>query len=259
MRLTAHQRRSKIAEQVQTQGSVQLTELLRTFQVTDTSIRRDLQILESEGRLRRIHGGAVANGRGSTASSFQAKTREHPAEKERIGAAAAALARSGESILMDSGTTVLQVALHLARAVNGPSPTTVVTNSLAVVQEVQDWKTLHLILLGGIILPEYQASVGPQTIANLRRMQVDKAFIGCDGLSAAHGLTTPHMLIAEVGRVMAEVARQVIAVADSTKLGRVGFTPIVPLNSIHTLVTDTGAPPELVREIREAGIEVVLV
>lgn len=259
MRLRAHERRAKIAEQVQEQGSVRLTELLNTFRVTDTSIRRDLQILESAGRLQRIHGGAVASGRGLTPNSFNAKTREHPAEKERIGAGAAALVRSGESILLDSGTTVLQVASHLPKVVNGSSPTTVVTSSLAVVQELEAWNSLHLILLGGIVLPEFQATVGPQTIANLRRIQVDKAFIGCDGLSISHGLTTPHMLIAEVGRVMPEVARQVIAVADSSKLGRVGFTPIAPLTSIHTLVTDTNAPPELVREIRAAGIEVILV
>lgn len=259
MRLTAHERRAKIAEQVQERGSVRLTELLDTFRVTDTSIRRDLQILESAGRLQRIHGGAVASGRALTPNSFNAKTRERPAEKERIGAGAAALVRSGESILLDSGTTVLQVASHLPKVVNGSSLTTVVTSSLAVVRELEYWSSLHLILLGGIVLTEFQATVGPQTIANLRRIQVDKAFIGCDGLGVSHGLTTPHMLIAEVGRVMTEVARQVIVVADSSKLGRVGFTPIAPLTSIHTLVTDTNAPPELVQEIRAAGIEVILV
>ncbi len=259
MPLTAHQRRLKIAQQVQDHGSVRVAELTHTFRVTDTSIRRDLEILESQGRLRRIHGGAVASARSQAPQSFQAKAREHPNEKAGIGATAAALVRAGESILLDSGTTVLEVALHLPKNLNGPAPLTVVTNSLPVISELQEWSSIHLNLLGGILLPEFQATVGPQTITNLRRVQVDKAFIGCDGLTLSHGLTTPHMLIAEVGRVMAEVAREVIAVADSSKLGRVGFTPIVPLNAVHKLITDAAAPAKLLNEIRAAGIEVIVV
>jgi len=259
MHLTAHQRRLKIAQQMQEHGSVRVAELMRSFRVTDTSIRRDLEILQSQGRLRRIHGGAVATSRSEAFQSFQAKALIHSEEKARIGAAGAALVRAGESILLDSGTTVLEVGLHLPKSLNGPTPLTVVTNSLPVILELENWNSIHLNLLGGILLPEFQATIGPQTLANLRRVQVDKAFIGCDGLTLSHGLTTPHMLIAEVGRVMAEVAREVIAVADSTKLGRVGFTPIVPLNAVHTLVTDSGAPEELVNEIRAAGIQVLLV
>lgn len=257
--LTAHQRRLKIAAQVQEHGSVRVAELVRAFRVTDTSIRRDLEILESQGRLRRIHGGAVASARTQAPQSFLVKARLHPEEKARIGAAAAALVQPGESILLDSGTTVLQVALHLPKNLNGPTPLTVVTNSFPVVSELQTWNSIHLHLLGGIFLPEFQATVGPQTIASLRRVQVDKAFIGCDGLSVSHGLTTPHVLIAEVGRVMVEVAREVIVVADACKLGRIGFTPIVPLSAVHKLITDASASPQILDEIRAAGIEVMVV
>lgn len=255
----AHQRRLKITHQVQEHGTVRVADLMRAFRVTDTSIRRDLEILESQGRLRRIHGGAVAPARSQAPLLFQAKARENPQEKKRIGAAAAQLVRAGESILLDSGSTVLEVALHLPSHIEGPTPLTVVTNSLPVITELQIWNSIHLNLLGGILLPDFQATVGPQTIANLRRVQVDRAFIGCDGLSLSHGLTTPHMLIAEVGRVMAEVAHEVIAVADSSKLGRIGFTPIVPLKQVQKLITDSGAPAALLDEIRAAGIEVILV
>ncbi len=259
MPLSAHQRRLNIAQQVQEQGSVRVADLIRAYRVTDTSIRRDLEILETQGRLRRIHGGAVASARSQAPQSFQVKERQHPNEKERIGAAAVRLICHGDSVLLDSGTTVLQVAMHLPRQVNGGMPLTVVTNSLPVIEEVQILTTIQLNLLGGILLPEFQATVGPQTIANLHRFQVDKAFIGCDGLTLSHGLTTPHMLIAEVGRVMAEVAREVVAVADSSKLGRIGFTPIAPLSAIQKLVTDSNAPPELVEEIRAQGVEVIVV
>jgi len=259
MSITAHQRRLKIAHQVQDRGSVRVAELMRAFRVTDTSIRRDLAILETQGRLRRIHGGAVASAHTQAPQSFQAKARLHPEEKARIGATAAALVLPGESILLDTGTTVLEVALHLPRNLNGPTPLTVVTNSFPVVFELQTWNSIHLNLLGGIFLPEFQATVGPQAITNLRRVQVDKAFIGCDGLSLSHGLTTPHMLIAEVGSVMAEVAREVIVVADASKLGRVGFTPIIPLSRVNKLLTDSAAPAQMLDEIRAAGVEVIVV
>jgi len=206
MGLGAHQRRLNIAKQAQDYGSVRVSELMRAYHVTDTSIRRDLEILETQGRVRRFHGGAVATTRSQALESFQTKTREHPEEKRRIGTAAAALVVAGESILLDSGTTVLQVALNLPENLSGPTSVTVVTNSLPVISELQTWNSVHLNLLGGILLPEFQVTVGPQTIANLRRVQVDKAFISCDGLTLSHGLTTAHMLIAEVGRVMAEVA-----------------------------------------------------
>ena len=259
MTLTAHQRRLKIAQQVQDLGSLRVAELTHAYRVTDTSIRRDLEILESQGRLRRIHGGAVATARSQAPQSFQAKTRQNLEQKKRIGAAAAALVQPGESILLDSGTTVLEVALNLPKHLNGSTPLTIVTNSLPVVNELQTWSSLHLNLLGGILLPEFQATVGPQTIANLRRIQVGRAFIGCDGLTLSHGLTTPHMLIAEVGHVMSEVASEVIAVADSSKLGRVGFTPIAPLSAVRKLVTDAEASPQIIEEIRAAGIEVIIV
>jgi DeoR/GlpR family transcriptional regulator of sugar metabolism len=122
-----------------------------------------------------------------------------------------------------------------------------------------EWSSGNLNVLGGILLPDYQATVGPQTIANLRHFQVDKAIIGCDGLTITHGLSTPHMLVAEVGRAMVEVARQVIVVTDSSKLGRMGFTQIVPLNMVHILITDKNAPGELVEQIRESGTEVLTV
>lgn len=257
--ISAHERRLQIAQQVQDQGSVRVAALMHAYQVSDTAIRRDLEILEAQGRLRRIHGGAVAASRSQASHLFQAKARQRAAEKARLGLAAAGLVHPGESVILDSGTTILQVAHSLPKLVTGPTLLTIVTNSLPVVAELQEYSFIQLNLLGGIILPEFQATVGPQAVANLRRVQVDKAFIGCDGLTVSHGLTIPHMLVAEVERAMVEVARQVIVVADSSKLGRVGFTQIAPLSAVQRLITDADAPPDLVAEIQEAGVQVTLV
>jgi DeoR/GlpR family transcriptional regulator of sugar metabolism len=255
---SAHQRRLKIVQQIQEQGSIRVAELIQEFGVSDTAIRRDLNILEERKLVQRIHGGALAVPRLQAGSTFAAKSQQQIQEKSCIGQVAASMIQPGESILLDSGTTVLEVALAIPKIVPGHPPLTIVTHSIPVMLALQEWNASNLNLLGGILLTDYQATVGPQTIANLRRIQVAKAFIGCDGLTLSHGLTTPHMLVAEVGRAMVEVASEVIVVTDSSKLGRVGFTQIVPLNRVHTLITDDQAAPEIVEQIREAGIQVIL-
>ena len=124
--------------------------------------------------------------------------------------------------------------------------------------EVGTWEQPHLICLGGLYLPDYLVSVGPVTLGDLHDLSADIAFLGCDGLTVDGGLSTPHVLMAEVGSAMAARARRVVVVADSTKLGRSGFTPIVALEAVNVLVTDEGADPDLTAQIRDLGIEVVI-
>ena len=159
-------------------------------------------------------------------------------------------------MLFDSGTTVAQVAAQMP-VVAAASAVTTVTYSLPVIDEIGGWECPHLVCLGGLYLPDYRAFVGPQTIAGLRELTAD-IFLGCDGLTVETGLTTPHVLVAEVGAVGAARARRVIAVADSSKLGRQGFTPIVPLAEVHVLVTNDGADPDELDRARAEGVEVIL-
>ncbi len=256
--MSANERRGLIANLLEDHDRVSVAELAGRFGVTDVSIRRDLTILEDAGLLRRVHGGAVAASRGWRDTGYAARARERREEKARIGAAAASLISAGDVVVFDSGTTVAQVAMHIAGPLRRGSAITVVTNSLPVVDQIAGWDGSHLICLGGLYLPDHQALVGPQTVAQLRELSADIVFIGCDGLTAETGLTTPHVLVAEVGATMASRARRVVAVADSSKIGRRGFTPIVPLPAIHVLVTDEGADPRQVALAREAGIEVIL-
>jgi DeoR/GlpR family transcriptional regulator of sugar metabolism len=254
----AVERRRVITELLEADGRVSVADLSERFGVTDVSIRRDLVTLEDAGRLRRVHGGAVATARNRHDSAFSAKARENRDLKTRIGAAAAGLVRADDIVVFDSGSTVAMVAAHVPAALRRGSALTVVTNSLPVIDEVAGWDSPHLICLGGLYLPDHQALVGPQTVADLRELSTDIAFIGCDGLTAETGLTTPHVLVAEVGAVMVARARRVVAVADSTKLGRRGFTPIAPLAALNVLVTDDGADPDQLAIVRDAGIEVIL-
>lgn len=254
----ARARRDEIARLVGQDERVSVGDLTRRFGVTDVSIRRDLMILEDAGRLRRVHGGAVARLDARARGTFAAKLREQREQKATIGTAAAALIRAGDVAFFDSGTTVAQVAAQIPTALRQAGAVTLVTHSLPVLDEIGDWESPHLICLGGIYLPDYQALVGPQTVEALRDLSADIVFLGCDGLTIEAGLTTPHMLVAEVGAAMAARGRRVVAVADSTKIGRQGFTRIAPISAIQTLITDGGADPFEVERLRRLGIEVIL-
>jgi DeoR/GlpR family transcriptional regulator of sugar metabolism len=254
----ARERRLVIARLLEDEGRVSVAELVAHFRVTDVSIRRDLTILEEQGLLRRVHGGAVAATREHGRNAYALRAREAREEKKRIGAAAAALVSLGDVVAFDSGSTVAQVAAQISRPLRRSNALTVVTNSLPILDEVGRWESPHLVCLGGLYLPDHQALVGPQTAAYMRGLSADIAFLGCDGLTVETGLTTPHVLVAEIGAVIASRARRVVAVADSSKIGRQGFTAIIPLAEVHVLVTDRAADPDQVARARDMGIEVIL-
>jgi DeoR/GlpR family transcriptional regulator of sugar metabolism len=185
------ERREQIASLVEDVPRVSVAELAAQFGVTDVSIRRDLTILEEQGFLRRVHGGAVAATREHGRNAYALRARTAREEKKRIGAAAAALVSPGDVVAFDSGSTVAQVAAHIARPLRRSNALTVVTNSLPVLDEVGRWESPHLVCLGGLYLPDHQALVGPQTAADMRGLSADIAFLGCEAHRET-GLTTPH-------------------------------------------------------------------
>jgi len=239
--LAARERRAQIAALVAESDRVDVAALTVQFGLSDASIRRDLLLLEGEGRVKRIHGGAIA-----------------PHLALRHGVYAADLIRSGDVVLFDSGTTVALVPAMVAPALRSRSSITAVTHSLPVLVEMGSWEGPYVVALGGLYLPDYEAFVGPQTVASLKGLSADIAFLGCDGLTIEAGITTPHVLVAEIGATMAARARRVIALADSSKLGTPGFTTIVPVGQVDVLITDAGALPEQLDLIRSAGIEVIV-
>ena len=253
----ADARRLAILEAIRDNKVVHVSELSQRFGVSEVSIRRDLTKLEEYGLLTRVHGGAVDIGAQPLDQSYDDKTKLRLEEKKRIGRAAAGLIRPGDCIILDSGTTVLHVALEVA-ANPGAEQITAITSSLPAFRALAPARHVHLIVLGGIFLPTHQALVGPQTIANLQDLHADKLFLGTDGVSFGSGVTTSAVLEAEVSRAMVRSVDEVIVVADSSKIGRVGLSTIVPLAEIHKLVTDTQAPADFVANLRQQGVEVIL-
>lgn len=251
-------RRLAILEALRDSKTIRVADLSRQFGVSEVSIRRDLAKLEQYGLLRRVHGGAIGNPTVPPNHSFDERLRRRAEEKRRIGKAAAALVQPGDSIILDSGTTVLQVAREIAARSEQPEQFTVITSSLPAFRELAGSRNLSLIILGGVFLPDYQTLVGPQTLANLSALHADKLFLGSDGLSFSHGVTTRSLLEAEVSKAMVRAATEIIVVCDSKKIGTVGFTSVVPLSQVHRLVTDTEAPEPFVNELRSVGVEVIL-
>jgi DeoR/GlpR family transcriptional regulator of sugar metabolism len=258
MRAMVQQRRAEILEELRRGERVTVADLSRRFGISEVSVRRDMRHLEERGLLKRVYGGAVP---------ILDVRRGQPipddldplAQKRSIGKAGAALLAHGDCIILDSGSTTLQVAAHISQDLLDHGQLTIITASLPIVRQLGSHRGLHLIVLGGLYDPDRELMAGPQTVEGLKSLHADKMFLGTDGMSFSQGLTTANVLEAEVDRAMVRASTEVIAVADCSKIGRIGLATIMPLNSINKLITDTGSDPEFVVRLREDGVEVVLV
>lgn len=259
MREITRKRRLLIMDELNRHEAVRVAELSERLGVSEVSIRRDIQYLEETGALRRVHGGAtrIRDDNGAN-GELSASPDAYFEQKRRIGLAAAGMIKSDDCIILDSGTTALQVAVQLPENILRSSKFSVITASLHVINQLATEKNLSLIALGGIFLPEYQVMVGPNTLDALRGLHADKMFLGTDGLTFSQGVTTSNVLEAEVDRAMVRAASQIIVVTDSSKIGGIGLANIMPLTEINTLITDDAAPADFVARLRASGVEVIL-
>ncbi|RYG54955.1 DeoR/GlpR transcriptional regulator [bacterium] len=253
------QRRTQIAELMQNEGALRVSELARRFGVSQVTIRNDLMQLEREGHLVRDRGGALPPpDSGPIISSlleFEARTLLGIEEKARIGIAASKMVTSGDTILLDAGTTVVEMARHLS----GISPLTVVTNALNVAYHVGTTTNAQLLVLGGTFYREAASMLGPLTERGLSDFVVSKLFLGAQAFDLEHGLTDTTLEIAGVKRAMIRSARQVILMADSSKFGRSGFIKVAPFSEIDVFITDTGLADEAREGLEGLDVEVILV
>jgi len=254
--MTRH-RRERIIEQVQREGSVRVGELAARFDVSEVTIRSDLVILEREGRLLRDRGGAIAKGNHHFVTSLlgvDQRASLHLDKKRRIGTAAAKRILPGDAIILDAGTTAVEIARQLVNT----TPLTVVTNALNVALELGAASGQRLILLGGTFNRESASTVGALTEQCLAELSVQKLFLGTQAMDA-DGLSDSTMEIAQAKRAMIRSARQVILVTDSSKWGTSSLTKVCPLAEIDTIITDSDLPAEARTQIEALGIELVLV
>jgi DeoR/GlpR family transcriptional regulator of sugar metabolism len=232
---------------------VRVEELTEQLGVSSATIRRDLGELEKLGELRRVYGGAVSTGGRLDEPLFDDKTSVAAAEKRRIAEAAAQYVKPNDTIYLDGGSTVLE----LARLLKDRSNITIVTNSLRAAVELAG-RGPRLILVGGELRRLAQTTVGPLTRFMIQELHVDKAFMGTIGLSLDEGLTTTDPIEAYTKELVMEHAREVILLADSSKAHKVSFTRAGRLEKVRVLITDNLFDRKFAKELRKRGMEIVL-
>jgi len=251
--LLIEERRRRICELVRLEGRATVDALAARFGTSHVTIRADLAALESLGALTRTHGGALS----PDDPPLDVKHHQHHAEKLRIAEEAASLIRDGETIILDSGTTTEEIARRIrGLAVESIN---VITNALNIAALLIDTPSVRLIVPGGILRRESNSLSGAMAESALGAMQADRLYLGADGVDPKVGVMTPHLAEAQLNAKMIAISRQVVVVADSSKLARRNVSLIARVNQIHMLITDRAAAPEAVQELRDQGVEVRLV
>jgi DeoR/GlpR family transcriptional regulator of sugar metabolism len=251
--LSNFERQEQVLRLVEKQQRVTVPQLCEQFTISPATARRDLDALVEQGRVQRVHGGALATRKAPPESPALQRAAEQANEKKRIAAAAAQLIEDGTTVFLGSGTTVAEVALQLQARHN----LTVITNSLLVINALADSTHITVIGLGGVLRRSEMSLIGHIAEQALAEVRTHKVIVGIRAIDDEHGLTNDYLQETMTDRAILRIGKEVIVVADHTKCGRVSTAFVAPVTAIHTLVTDTNAPPEFVSTLKEKGVRVI--
>jgi DeoR/GlpR family transcriptional regulator of sugar metabolism len=232
-----------------------VTDLAERFAVSEVTIRKDLRVLETEGRVERAHGGALAPSRSRPERAFDVRERLQRAEKDRIGSVAAALVIDGESIALDASTTALAMARCL-KARGEWVHLTVITNGLRIATELAGHHGITVAMPGGFVRAEALSVVGPLGSGLLEKVNIQKAFMGAAGFTLETGLSDATDEEAQIKRLIVSAASEVVALVDHTKWGRAAFATFCPTDRLTAVVTDEDAPAEMVDAMHQRRVVV---
>lgn len=254
------ERHERILELLKADGRVEVKNLVEMFDTSEVTVRADLRKLEQANKLKRFHGGAqsleslphsVDNER---EVKLERRYKINSSAKERIGIAAAAYVQPGNSVILDSGSTTHIVAEHIAET----GQLIAITNNLPAASALADAINTTLVICGGTYRPKTKSLHGIKAEQCLEGVSADILFIGADGIDPHKGITTFNDGYTISG-VMASCAKKIIAVVDSTKMGRVGFNSVLSSDKIDVLITDTGCSEQYIKDFETLGIEVIVV
>lgn len=248
------ERQKQILSLLSQQGRLRVAEIVSQFSISEATARRDLETLAAQGKAQRVHGGVIAVEQAPPELPILEREREQSDEKILIGWAAASLVRNNETVFLGSGTTVLEIAHNLRDHKN----LTVITNSLPVINTLAGIKEITVVSLGGMLRESELSFIGHITEQALLEVRADKVFMGTRGVSLEHGLTNDYLQETLTDRAILNSGREVIIVADHTKVNRVSTALLAPLNNIHTLVTDSKADKKFIQALKRQGIQVVI-
>lgn len=251
------ERRKQIVAYVSKNESAQIKELADLFDdVSEATIRRDLELLASEGKLRRTHGGAESI---LTHTSFEQLYRDKCAmnveEKRRIAKAAAEMVENGDSIILDSGTTTIEIARHLV----SHTKLTIITNDLHIASSVVFHPSTQVIVAGGMKRDDVNVLVGNITETFFRSIRVDKTFLAADAVDLDFGISNTTFVEQNIKRLMMEAAKKIILVADHSKFGNTALAQVCPLHEVDHIMTDSGLPVSIREEMERRGLPATVV
>jgi len=253
--LTTYERRQSLLELLRKQPGLRVPELALALDISEGTVRNDLNALEEQGRLMRVHGGAVLNQRDQFQNqSFERRYQQNAAAKLAIAREAAVLVNDGDSVLLDASST----AYYLARALSGRNRLRVMTNGFEVARELAQNASNTVILIGGVVNNDSSSVTGLLSEQIIAEMHIEKAFFSCSGFSLERGMTEVHFAEAQLKRKAIESARQVIALIGSTKFGKEDLTPFARTDQITHLMTDEGLSAEWIEKLKQAQIEFTL-
>ena len=255
-RLLTEERRREIVNLLDRQGRVTVSELCKLFGISAVTARSDLDALHAGGMLVRSHGGGI---RPVAGPDYPLKVREtilHE-EKQRIAQAAAGLIKPFQTVIIGSGTTCAELASQIRRST--PEHLTIITYALNVAMRLTDAPNISLMLIGGIFRHVSNALVGPQAEQMISGLHADHCFLTTVGIDATIGVTTLDILEAQLDAKILAAGREVTILADSTKFGHRSLALIAGVDRLHRIITDTGAPQEIVEDFRARGVEVLVV
>jgi len=249
-------RRRRIRELLRRQGTINVREVAAKLGVSTMTVRRDLAYFEQKGLVIRDYGGAVNAERLVFEFTFARQQRLHKGRKQRIGRAAVKMVKPGESVILDTGTTTLQIA----RALRGfEGALTVYTATLPIISELWGHDNVEVVVLGGNVRKNSPDLYGPLTEMMLDDLNADHVFLGAEGVDPVEGFTVSSMEVARMARAFLRAAKEVIVVADSSKFGLVSRVRYARLDEVDGVLTDNAAPSRLLRQLRAKGCKVTTV
>jgi DeoR/GlpR family transcriptional regulator of sugar metabolism len=228
------ERRQRVLDQVRERGFVALTDLAQAISVSESTLRRDLDYWHQQGTIRRTHGGAIFVGDASALPALEERSTRQLDEKRQIARATAARLHDGDTVLLDGGTTTLEVARLLVGR-----PLQVVTNSLPIAALLAGSRETDLVLLGGYVYPKTGVALGPITIRTAEDIHVNQMILSVHGITEK-GLFNSNLLLVETERVLMRCADEVVVIADHTKVGRPALAFLCDLAAVDTLIVDAG-------------------
>jgi len=248
------ERQKQILSLLARQGRLSVAEIVSQFEISEATARRDLESLASQGKAQRVHGGVISVEQAPPELPILERENEQADEKTRIGSSAANLIADQETVFLGSGTTVLEAARNLRNRRN----LTVISNSLPVLNALAGAEGITVISLGGMLRDSELSFIGHITEQALSEVRADKVIMGTRGVSLEHGLTNDYLQETLTDRAILKIGREVIIVADHTKVNRISTVLLAPLDSMQTFVTDAKADRKFIQALKKQGINVII-